>query len=251
MRQSASKNATTVAIIFLAALALFMTVRGFLYGSAYFKLKRVSTESMFLDQRAVSSVNNQILKNYGGRNIFNVPLNGIGQSLKRIYPDAKDISVRLILPDRLTVTIRFRRPVALVRDFRLYPVDDEGFVLASVSPIYLRDLPVIEGAGIRYSEKRAGKSSSERLRMALELLGAVRSSRYLSQYGVASINTSNMSNMSYRMKNGIEVFAGSDDFPARLAMLEGTLRDPRLDKGKIRYIDISTKDVVIGPKSDK
>jgi cell division septal protein FtsQ len=64
-----------------------------------------------------------------------------------------------------------------------------------------------------------------------------------------SINTSNASNISYRTKNGIEVFAGSEDFGARLDSLENTLRDPRLDKEKILYIDVSTRDVIIGPRA--
>ena len=41
-----------------------------------------------------------------------------------------------------------------------------------------------------------------------------------------------------------------DDNRISRDMLENTLRDPRLDKGKILYIDVSTKDVVIGPKND-
>lgn len=249
LRDAIKRNLIAVFLISLTAFGLFVMVRTFLYQSGYFTLRKVRTESLFLDQRAVNSVNSQILKAYGGRNIFSVPLGGISQSLKRIYPDSKDISASLQLPDRLNVTIKFRRPVALVRDSRLYPIDDDGIVLPSVGAAYIRDLPVIEGAGIRYGERKGGKGSAERVKLALDLLKAIRTSRYLTEYGVISIDTSNVSNISYRMKNGIEVFAGSDDFADRLDSLESTLRDPRLDKEKIRYIDVSTNDVVIGPKS--
>ena len=87
------------------------------------------------------------------------------------------------------------------------------------------------------------------MRLALELIKEIRGSRYLTEYGAVSINTSNESNISYRTKNGIEVFVGSEDFGGRLDRLENTIRDPRLDKDKILYIDVSTKDVVIGPKA--
>ncbi len=250
LRDRFKKNLTFLAIVFIAVFLLFIMARALLYRSGYFMLRKVRTESLFLDQKATYSVNDQILKAYGGRNIFSVPLNSISQSLKRIYPDSKDISVSLQLPDRLNIAIRFRRPVALVRDSRLYPIDDEGIVLPSVGAAYIKDLPVIEGAGIRYAERKGGKSSSEKVRLALELLKEIRASRYLAEYGAVSIDTTNMSNISYRMKNGIEVFAGSDNFGGRLEMLENIMRDPRLDKEKIRYIDVSTEDAVIGPKND-
>jgi len=250
LRDAVKRSLIAALLVSVTVLLLFMMVRVFLYQSGYFMLRKVRTESLFLDQKAVYSINNQVLKAYGGRNIFSVPLNSISQSLKRIYPDSKDISVSLWLPDRLNVVVRFRRPVALVRDSRLYPIDDEGIVLPSVGAVYIRDLPVIEGAGIRYDERRGKKSASERVKLALDLLKEIRASRYLTQYGVVSIDTSNTSNISYRTKNGIEVFAGSEDFGSRLSMLEDTLKDRRLDKDKIRYIDVSTQDVVIGPKNE-
>jgi len=248
LRRAVKRNIMAAVLISAAAFILFVMVRVFLYQSGYFMLKKVHTESLFLDAKAVYSLNSQILKAYGGRNIFSVPLKGISESLKRIYPDSKDISVSLLLPDRLNVVVRFRRPVALVRDSKLYPIDDEGIVLPSVGAEYIKDLPVIEGAGIRYAREVGKKRSSEKLKLALELLKEIRASRYLTENGVVSIDTSNISNISYLMKNGIEVFAGSESFGLRLDSLENTLKDRRLDKNKIRYIDVSTQDVVIGPK---
>lgn len=251
LRGAVKRNVIVAVLILVSAFVISMMVRTFLYQSGYFMLRKVRTESLFLDQKAVYSINNQVLKAYGGHNIFSVPLNGISQSLKRIYPDSKDISVSLRLPDRLNIAVKFRRPVALVRDSKLYPIDDDGIVIPSVGAAYIRDLPVIEGVGIGYLKNQGRKNSSEKVRLALELLNEIRASRYLSGYGVVSIDTSNASNISYRMNNDIEVFAGSDNFGSRLDMLESALRDRRLDKEKIRYIDVSTQDVVIGPKDDK
>lgn len=250
LRDTVKRNIVAALLVSIAVFMLFVMVRAFLYQSDYFMLRKVNTESLFLDQRATYSINSQILKSYGGRNIFSVPLHSISQSLRRIYPDSKDISVSLKLPDRLNIVVRFRRPVALVRDSKLYPIDDEGIVLPNVGTAYIKDLPVIEGAGIRYGERKGGKSSSEKVKLALDLLKEIRASRYLTEYGVVSISTSNMSNISYRTKNGIEVFAGAENFGGRLDSLENTLRDPRLDKDKIMYIDVSTRDVVIGPKNE-
>lgn len=249
-RDAVKNNFTAFILILVTVFALFMIVRTFLYHSGYFSLKKVRTESLFLDQRATYSINNQILNTYGGRNIFSVPLKGIGESLKRIYPDSKEVSAKIILPDRLNIAIKFRRPVALVRDSRVYPIDDEGTVLPNVGAAYIKDLPVIEGAGVRYYGS-GKKGSLQKVGLALDLLKEIRASRYLAEWGVMSINTSNTTNISYRMKNGIEVFAGSGDFGPKLDMLESVLRDPRLDKDKIRYIDVSTRDIVIGPKNDK
>jgi len=249
-REPLSRIALSVVMMLGVVFVLSLFLRTFFYGSDYFKLKTVKTDSLFLAPAVGQSINNQIIKAYGGRNVFGVPLKGIAESLRRIYPDSNDISVKLALPDRLNIAVKFARPVAVMRDSKLYPIDDEGFVMPSVGGAYTKDLPIIDGVSVKYDRKTGKQSSSGRIKMALELLRSIRASRYLSEAGPVSIDVSNVSNISFVMKSGIKAFVGSENFDDRLYLLERVLRDGRLSKDKIKYIDVSTQDVVIGPKDE-
>jgi len=238
--------------VFVAAILLFVVfllAKAFLYRSDYFRLRAVETRNSFLDQRTIFSINNQLLTTYKNRNVFSINLKNIAESLKRSYPDAKEVAVRVVLPDRLAVDLKFRRPVAMVRNGKYYAIDEEGFVLPSVDVTPLKDLPVIEGVDIRYEEKRGKKSSSVNLRLALELLKNIKEARFLAGYGVRGINASDAENLSFYLKSGVEIKIGPENFKERLDILGKTLKDPRILIDKIKYIDLRFKDVIIGPKS--
>lgn len=235
-----------VAIVFL--FTLFVLGKAFLYRSDYFRLRTVETRSPFFDQKTAHIISSQILSAHHGRNIFRINLKNISDMLQATYPDAKEVSVRIVLPDKLAVVLRFRKPVAIVRGERPCPIDEEGFVLPSMDVVSLRDLPVIEGVAIRYDERRGKKSASKNLGFALELLRSYRESRLTHEYGIISIDAGEIKNLSFLMRNGLKVIIGSENFAERLALLEKTLKDPRLAVDRIGYIDVRFEDAVIGPK---
>lgn len=234
-----------VAAIFIAM--AFLLIKAFLYKSDYFRLKDVEMKDVLTEARTASFVTNQLMNVYGGKNIFKINLKTIAASLRDAYPDAKEVSVRISPPDKLVVDIKLRRPVALVMDSRLYPIDGEGVVLPGMDPFLLKDLPVIEGIDIKYRERRGGRCSSENLAGALKLLREIKNSRFISAYGVARIYAGNTENMSFYLKNGVEIKIGAEDTANRLRILEKTLKDPRLLIDRIKYIDVRYRDVIIGP----
>lgn len=237
-----------VIVICVFIFAAFFLARSFLYRSGYFRLKVVETRSVFLDQAAVLSLNDQLLKLYKGDNVFSINLKAIAQSIRRFYPDAREVVARIILPDRLLVNLKFTKPIALVRGGRIYPIDEDGMVLPSMDTGSLKGLPVIEGAGIRYDEKRNRQSSSGNLKYALELLKEIKKSKFLTECGISSVDARDLSGMAFYLSNALEVRIGYENFRDRLESLEKTLKDPRIAIDRIKYIDVRFKDVVIGPK---
>ena len=238
-----------IALIMLILSATFIAGMMFVDRSDYFKLRSVETRSTFLDQRTLGLMNSQLLNLYKGFNIFRINLKNISDSIQRVYPDAKDISVRIALPDKLLISMKFRRPVAIVRDGKSYPVDEEGFVLPSMDASALGiSLPIIEGISIKYDERRGKKTSSRNLQAALELVKEARRHRFMSEYGLDTVDASDQKEMSFFLKNGVCVRIGSEDLSERLNALERTLKDPRLLVDRIKYIDVRFKDVTIGPK---
>jgi len=243
-----TKKLIGFALVLVVLLAVFMFGKAYIYRSNYFKLNAVETKGTFLDQAGIASINNQLLSMYKGTNVFRLNLKGIAQSLGRSYPDTKEIIARIVLPDKLSVVIKFRKPIAIIKDGKSYPIDEDGFVLPSVEVDSLRDLPFIEGVRIRYDERKGKQSSSKNLRLALELIKEIKRSKGIGEYGIVTIYANDVDELSFTLRNGIEVRIGYENLDERLGLLENTLKDERLALDRIKYIDVRFKDVVIGPK---
>lgn len=242
------KKGIIVLITVAFLLVSFLLIKAFLYKSDYFRLRSIDIKDAFLDQRTEDSITRQLMSLYGSRNVFRVELKDMAGAIQAAYPDAKDVAARIALPDRVVITMKFRKPVALVRNGRLYPIDEEGFVLPSINPDSLKNLPIIEGVGIRYDEKKGKKSSSGNLKVALDLLREMNRARFMAKYYVETIDAVDARNISFYLKNGPEIRIGCENFRERLTVMEKTLRDPRLIMDRIKYIDLRFRDVVIGPK---
>ncbi|MFH1189334.1 MAG: cell division protein FtsQ/DivIB [Candidatus Omnitrophota bacterium] len=239
-------KATTVLVVFVFLIFAAILLKAFLHESDYFKLRSVDVKASFLDARASSSISSRILSAYKMNSIFSVPLARIAQYIQSSYGDVRDVSVRISLPDKLVVNLKLRRPVALVKSGKFYPVDEDGVVLPAGSRVdALNDIPVINGIDIRTVNSRYASRS---LKLALGLLEEIRHTRSLSSLGVAAINVYDPRNMSFSLKNGVEIRVGDEKFRERLDLLSKALRDPRLVMDNIAYIDVRFKDIIIGPK---
>ena len=248
LKEAFIRRMINIAVILIFLAVSFLLGRAYLYRSDYFRLKAVETKEAFLDHRSILLINNQILNMYKGKNVFTINLKYIANNLWHAYPDAKDIVVQIAPPDKLIVNMKFRRPVALVKGEKLYPIDEEGFVLPSVDPSTLSNLPVIEGVSIRYDEKRGKKSSSRNLQLALGLLRDIKESRFAMEYSVGSVNAQDIKNLSFYLKSGTEIRIGCEDFKDKLETLRRTLKEPRLALDRVEYIDLRFGDAVIGPR---
>lgn len=238
---------TLVFVVFIAVVVLL--IQAFLYGSDYFRLRAVEMKDTPLDGQSISVVTNQILGSCKGRNIFTINLKTIAASLYSRFPDAKEVTVKLALPDKIVANVRFRRAAALVRGAKYYPVDDDGVVLLNANEALFKFLPIIEGVEMRPSERRAASGAPYRnLKVALELLSEIRRAKFMAQYGVLSVNAADAKALAFTMKNGVQVKIGFENFGSRLDMLRKILKDPRMALERIEYIDVRFKDVVIGPR---
>jgi cell division septal protein FtsQ len=239
-------RATTILVIFVFLIFAAVLLKAFLRESDYFKLRVVDVKASFLDVRAASSISNRILKAYQLKSIFSVNLTHIAQYVQNSYGDVRDVAVRISLPDKLIVSLKLRRPVALVKSGKFYPVDEDGVALPGGSRVdALDDLPIINGIDIRTVNARY---TYRNLKLALKLLEEIRLVRSLSSLGVAAINVYDPRNMSFNLKNGVEIRVGEENFKERLDLLSKALRDPRLVMDNIKYIDVRFKDIIVGPK---
>ncbi|MBN2452810.1 MAG: cell division protein FtsQ/DivIB [Candidatus Omnitrophica bacterium] len=246
IRDFVVSKAMTLAVIGFFIFFAVMLVRAFLNESGYFKLRSVDLKSSFLSPQASSYISDYVLKANSGRNVFNIDLKYIARFIQNSYGDVKDVVVSIAPPDRLVINLKMRRPVALVKGARFYPVDEDGVVLPAGSRVdALNDMPIIIGVNIGAGSSHA---ATKNLRRALDLLREIGQVRQLTNIGVISISVNDPNNLIFYLKGGVEVRIGSERFKDRLELLARTLRDPRLVMDNIKYIDVRFKDVIIGPK---
>ena len=239
-------KAMTIIVVVIFLVFATMLVKAFLHESDYFKLRSVDIKASFLDPRASSYISKQVFNAYKGRNVFNINLKYIAGYIQKSYGDVRDVAVKISLPDKLVISLKLRKPVALLKSGKFYPIDEEGVVLPGGSRVEaLNDMPIISGIDIKASNR---SGSYRNLRLALELLQEIRQTRELVPFGVASISVDDPSNLSFYMKNGVEVRMGAENFRDRLDMLGRALRDPRLVIDNVKYVDVRFRDVIIGPK---
>lgn len=235
-------------IVSIVSLSLvWVLVTAFLERSDYFRLNNVDAKGA--QEASLIGMRGDILKQYKDRNIFKLNLTAIAESIEPKYPDAKQIIVKRVLPDKLLIDMTFRKPVALLGNGQVYPIDREGVILVNINSMKLKDFPIIRGIDPRLAGKTHKKNGSRNLLIALDLLDEIKRTKFLGKYKVLLIDASDIKSLSFSLgDNGPIVIIGYEDFKERLNILKDTLRDPRLVLDRINYIDIRFKDVAISPK---
>lgn len=237
--------------VLIGALMLFaviaLTMNAILHKSAYFRVKAVEIKDALIDKTLVISLSGDLLKSYKGKNIFDIDIKELSGSLGAVYPEARRLAVKRVLPDKIVINLNLKRPIAIIGNANPHPVDDEGYLLPNIDARYLKDLPTVTGVSIGGEEKRTRRSESRNLRVAIELIKAIKEAKFLSGYGVATVDASNIKDLSFYLRNGLEVKIGCENLKERLGVLRATLRDPRLVLEKIKYIDVRFENVIIGP----
>ena len=248
LREAVAKSALNVIVIAIFLVITFMLGKAYLYRSDYFKLRRVEIKETFLDQKSLIAIKSRILSSYKMKSIFELNLKSMAQVIQNTYPDAKDVVLTLALPDKLMVSLKMRRPVALVKADKLYPVDEEGVILPITDPAALKWIPTVEGVQIRPDDRKTKFISSKNLRVAIDLLRKIKDIKLVADFGVDSVDARDLGNISFCLRSGVEIRIGSDNFKDRLMTLAKTFRDSRLIMERIKYIDLRFGDAVIGPK---
>ena len=242
-----TKKLGFIIVSFVSLALTWVLVTAFLERSDYFRLRAVDAKSAA--DIGLLNIRSDILKQYKDRNIFKIDLKAIAGSLEPKYPDAREIIVKRVLPDKLSVDLRFRRPVALISNGQVYPIDGEGVMLVNINSMKLKEFPVIKGIDPRLAGKPHKKNESRNLIIALGLLDEIKKAKFLEKYGIRLIDASDIKSLSFSLYDaGPVVIIGYEDFKYRLNVLKDALRDPRLVLDRINYIDVRFKDVAISPK---
>ena len=215
LRKAAS---LVVMAIFLAT--VFLMGSSFLLGSDYFRVDAIESSDIST---------NGLMKSYKGVNIFKINLKRVAESLEDSYPNVRVATVKIVLPDKLAVDLKFRKPFAQINGlFKIYPIDEEGVVLSGLDAATLANLPTITGINLGRDAIGGKRLESKNLKAALALLAALKNSPFMARYVVSGVNAQDMKNMSFNLKDGPEVKIGSQEFTERLKAFDKTFNHKKL-----------------------
>jgi len=180
-----------------------------------------------------------------GKNIFNIDLEAESEYISQLYPSYNKVRLIRVLPDKIFVDFKERKPVAYIKLYRLFAVDEDG-VLVNFASGEHPDLPVIIGLDTKIFGPKIGiKYNIADLRFALDLLQQMKLRKNLSPYRITSIDVSMPGQVSMLIDGRLEVKMGRERLADMCAILSGLFNQARGDLENMQYIDLRFKEPVI------
>jgi len=228
-------------IIFLIlALAIGYTLH-FIRQSPYFKIKEIVSRD---------SISVEPLSYLKGKNTFSVQLRKESIYISQFFPEYKSVRLYRLLPNRLFVDFVKRTPVAQVKLYRYFNIDDDGVFFYGQAPQEVL-LPQITGLETKiFGPKPGRKYNVKELLCALNIIKEINKNRRFKNYTVKRVDVANPASATIFIpisgaKETLEVKLGADNIKDKVALLSSIILAAKKELANIKYIDLRFKDPVI------
>ena len=248
-----AKLIATVVIVLLVLIFLTGYIWVFLTSSDYFKIKEVITKDLNPDEFSY-------LK---GKNIFSIDLNKESRHILQFYPESSRILVIRILPDRLFIGAVKRKPIALVKLFRYFALDESGALFYIREQAQELQLPLVFGLESKITSPIPGRRYNVReLALVINLIKEIKKSKELKDIKIQKIDVSAPDSATIAFlffvesgagqeKQGvvgphsIEIKISRENIKDKVAILSGVIAQTKNDLANVKYIDLRFRDPVI------
>ncbi len=187
------------------------------------------------DPQEIEQFTDEIL----GKCIFKIDLTDLFNRIKTIGW-VKDVSIRRVLPNSLTISVQERVPLVMLETDQLYLIDREGVIISPAEDGVWK-LPIITGLSLK--EKNAGTSSLCSVLSALELIQDFKV-KWLSE--VSEISMEDPENIIfYNKKKDHEIRLGLNNLQQKVIYLKTICKDIQFRVTGIEYIDLRYKNQIV------
>jgi hypothetical protein len=242
-----------VLAVFIALALIIGYLLQVLTTSDYFKVKNVSDAGEL----------NVELSYLKGKNIFilNLPQESI--NIAKSCPDCLRVRFTRILPDRLFIEFVKRKPLALVKLYRYFAVDEDGvFFNTSQGPESL-SLPLITGLEKKIPGIDPGRICKvKELTLAIAIIKEANKFRNLTDYPIQKIDVSAADDIAIVIpidsakatyhdlqapagQKILEVRISQGNIVEKIAVMSGLINQEKDNLANIKYIDLRFKEPVI------
>ncbi|MDD5108074.1 MAG: cell division protein FtsQ/DivIB [Candidatus Omnitrophica bacterium] len=247
-----------VRIVFV--LAIILLAISFVIGYIW----KALTTSEFFSVKQIIVRNSDISFNYlKGRNIFSLDLFGQSRKVSLGYPDCRKVRLTRVFPNCIFVDFLKRQPVALVKFYKNFVIDDQGFLFYPELTVEEAQLPVIYGLETKIFAPKAGvKYNRPEVELALTILKEFKVNKGFTGFTLKKIDVSNLQSAGfflllpkraadYTNPNpvtewmGFEVRIGEANIREKMMILGGLIMQARKEWPDIKYIDLRFKEPII------
>jgi cell division septal protein FtsQ len=243
----------SVGIILLALAFVMGYILKVLTTSEYFKVKDVISQE-------APGVDFSVFK---GKNIFSIDLPYESENIVKFCPDCLRVRLARVLPDRIFVEFIRRKPVALVRLYRYFAVDQYGVLFDSPSVKNDSTLPLITGLDSKIFGAKLGKRCEvKELILVLSIIREAKNTRLLRDYQIQEIRVTGVDDIAISIvpkfnddiafvrrnsgfKKAIEVQISQGNIAQKVTVMAGLLNQEKNNLSNIKYIDLRFKEPVI------
>lgn len=191
-----------------------------------------------------------------GKNIFDLNLTQEAANIVRSCPDCSRVSLARIIPNRIFVEFVRRKPIAFIKLYRYFAVDEDGFIFSpAAQPFNQRpldnetSLPVITGLETKiFGPKLGNRYENKELSVALLVLKEANRSPLLKNYRIQKVNIAGINNITVQipLKNdSLEIKIGQGNIKEKVAIMAGLINQERQNLDNIKYIDLRFNEPVI------
>lgn len=250
-----AKKIWFILAILLASGLLLGYIWKALTGSGYFRVKEVITKE----------INGVDLSHLKGSNIFLLNLKAEAGNILENYPNYRQVRIVRVLPNRLYVDFVKRKPIAYVKLYKYFTIDEDGFLFNAPVQQGFGDLPVITGLDTKiFGPKPGTRYNIKEANLALNIIKEARKNRVLKNVELRKIDVSNSASVSIFIplaqklnpplssrQEVIEIKLGSENVKEKITILGGVLLHEKLNLANVRYIDLRFNEPVIRFKDAK
>jgi len=240
-----------LAVVFISAVALLLIqYLGKVFSvSEYFAVQEVLTNEGKTDSF-------EFLKEH---NIFAVDLRKESEYLSSHYPDYRTVRLYRVFPSRIFVDFVKRKPVARLKLYRIFFVDEEGVLFTPAQELAQEEMTLITGLETKiFGPKNGKKYDLKELLFALGLLREIKENPAFKEYQLKRIDASSVDSASLVLlpsaplpvsvessEESMEIRIGQENYKQKIVLLAGLLSQSKNDIANIKYIDLRFKDPVL------
>lgn len=190
-----------------------------------------------------------------GRNIFSLDLNAESRRVALSCPDCRKVRLARILPNCIFVDFLKRKPVALVKFYKDFAIDEQGVLFYPNAAIEEPQLPVIYGLETKIFAPRPGtRYKRAELDLALSIIKEFKANKTFQGFTLTRIDVANLQSAGFFILlpkqavlalTGFEVHTGQANIRQKMIILGGLIIQSRKEWANIKYIDLRFKEPVI------
>lgn len=233
-------------IIVVIAISLLFYFTRMIMNADYFKIRSI----------VCPEKNNGDFSYLAGKNIFNTNLKKESLRLSAFYPRYKKVRLIRVLPDMIYIDFLKRVPIACVRLYRNFYIDEELFLFEFPEAGLAPDLPVIYGLDKSPFAIKPGKRYNiPELEAAIEIIKEIRANKALDNFNIRRID---LKSHAYAVVLGLLRVAGNlqfssileiripqDNIKSKIGILSNLFSQDKDNLIKIKYIDLRFKEPVV------